>query len=324
MPYPGTVHQRRAWWRSYADGWQFIPAKSVCLISAAPTPPNRRRVRARLRCTSGLWAAVSCQRYEGVVYTTVTRTRMYSKWFLEGVRFKMQIDTEIKMYSDTPPGKDPDSHSPTLRSYHQYLWSKPLPSGRSFDLTTTQPKSYLFHNSALGEWHLSSDSIGHTYSQWKSMAEIIDTIPPTEIGHFFDIASTIGAYIVFPARTINRQQNINMARGTKSKIRDRFDLTLECIKLHYRGEESPLSAVLARYSRFFELFGCFEGYVEFFLLQDLIRKGTTSIDFFLPFHDFGTPAIPRSTDEYNSYRDKVVKFINARNERIRTLYDYPR
>jgi hypothetical protein len=32
-------------------------------------------------------------------------------------------------------GKDPDSHSPTLRNYHRLLWSKPLPSGEFFDLS---------------------------------------------------------------------------------------------------------------------------------------------------------------------------------------------
>jgi len=32
-------------------------------------------------------------------------------------------------------GKDPDSHSYQLASYHQQLWSKPLPSGSDFSLT---------------------------------------------------------------------------------------------------------------------------------------------------------------------------------------------
>lgn len=37
------------------------------------------------------------------------------------------IDTTFDVYSDTPIGRDPDSHSPTLRRYHQMLWSKRLP-----------------------------------------------------------------------------------------------------------------------------------------------------------------------------------------------------
>lgn len=31
------------------------------------------------------------------------------------------IDTTFDFRSETPPGKDADSHSPTLRRYHQLL-----------------------------------------------------------------------------------------------------------------------------------------------------------------------------------------------------------
>ena len=41
--------------------------------------------------------------------------------------------------SDTPPGRDPDALSPTLRRYHQLLWSKPLPSGAPFELDGGPP-----------------------------------------------------------------------------------------------------------------------------------------------------------------------------------------
>ena len=43
------------------------------------------------------------------------------------------IDTRFDTRSDAG-GRDPDSHSKTLRRYHQLLWSKPLPSGALFDL----------------------------------------------------------------------------------------------------------------------------------------------------------------------------------------------
>ena len=69
-------------------------------------------------------------------------------------------------------------------------------------------------------------------------------------------------------------------------IDDRFDITLECIRRHYElttktGDmrsvsSSPLGAVLARYADFFSLFESFEGYVNFFLLQDLVAPETTS------------------------------------------------
>ena len=51
-----------------------------------------------------------------------------------------QIDINFNGFSDTPEGKDPDSHSPTLRKYHKILWSKPLPDGRMFELDLDTPK----------------------------------------------------------------------------------------------------------------------------------------------------------------------------------------
>ena len=85
------------------------------------------------------------------------------------------IDVKFNFYSDTPSGKDPDSYSPTLRRYHQILWSKNLPSGLKFDLDLNTPR-LLHHNSELGEFFLSSDAFGHTYSNVKKMAYVIDKI----------------------------------------------------------------------------------------------------------------------------------------------------
>ena len=51
----------------------------------------------------------------------------------------MTIDIAFDFRTDAPEGKDPDAYSPTLRRYHQLLWSKPLPSGASFDLSDTTP-----------------------------------------------------------------------------------------------------------------------------------------------------------------------------------------
>lgn len=45
---------------------------------------------------------------------------------------EVTIDVAFDFRTDAG-GKDPDSHSPTLRRYHRLLWSKPLPSGEPFD-----------------------------------------------------------------------------------------------------------------------------------------------------------------------------------------------
>ena len=52
------------------------------------------------------------------------------------------IDITFNVYMDSG-GKDPDSHSPTLKKYHRLLWSKPLPSGKTLELIETEINSYL-------------------------------------------------------------------------------------------------------------------------------------------------------------------------------------
>ena len=226
------------------------------------------------------------------------------------------VDTAFDVYSDTPVGKDPDRFSSILRHYHQILWSKPLPDGTSFNLSANYPRAYLHHQSNRGEFFLSSDAFTHTYRNVKAMAPIIQEIPALELDAFFSVCSTIGAYIVFPSQRINGKPTINGARGLSWKIRDRSDLTLECIRRYYVGEESPLGTVLGRYAGFFDLFGSFDAYVEFFLLQDLVMGHTRSINFFLPFDDFRSNPLPSDIKEYRFYKERQVAFVIARNKRI--------
>ena len=130
------------------------------------------------------------------------------------------------------------------------------------------------------------------------------------------IAYTIGDMIVFPAEKINGKPTINVARGFHPRVRDRFDLTLECIRRHYLKEDNPLSATLNRYSFFFGLFDDFAGYVDFFLLQDLVDEARSAVRFLMPFEEFtGTP-LPLTVDAYLEYRRYAIDFIEAWNQRI--------
>jgi hypothetical protein len=228
----------------------------------------------------------------------------------------LTIDTSFDVYSDTPAGRDPDSHSPTLRRYHRLLWNKPLPDGNGFAHSESSPEGHLRATCRHGEFFLSSDSIGHTYRYVKRLSRIVEAVPTEELDRFFSTCSTISAYIVFPSRKIDGRPTINGARGLNWKIRDRFDLTLECIRRHYQNQDSPLGETLERYRLFFKLFGSFRGYIDFFLLQDLVSADKTSVEFFLPFSDFNESPVPSSLDEYLSYKHRVTDFVMARNQRI--------
>ena len=153
------------------------------------------------------------------------------------------IDITFDFRSDTPRGKDPDTFSPTLRRYHQLLWSKPLPSGELFELDVTgAPPYYLHHCSELGEFWLSSDAVAADF-WW--LPPIIDQIPEAERERFDHLACTIGGRMVFPAQRVGGKQTINAARAFHPRIKDRFDLTVECIRRHYLGESSPLASARA-------------------------------------------------------------------------------
>jgi hypothetical protein len=230
----------------------------------------------------------------------------------------MAIDVTFDFRTDAG-GKDPDSHSPTLRRYHRLLWSKPLPSGAFFDLSDTTPGKYLYHHSNLGEFHLTSDSVIQTFTRWKRTRGLSEQFSPSENEAFFSLAYTIGGMLIFPGNLISGKKNINAERGFNYSICDRLDLTLECIRRHYMGLESPLASTLLRYADFFALFDSFSGYVRFFLLDDLLTEDF-GVKFFMAFHDFRSPSFPTDMSDYVRFRQLSIDFIKARNHRIEQIY----
>lgn len=223
------------------------------------------------------------------------------------------IDITFDFRRDTPEGKDPDTYSKTLRRYHKLLWSKHLPCGAFFGLDDAISGHYLYHGSTLGEFSLSSDAVIPTF-KWNK--RIRSLIPEEELNAFNAATYTIGGMMVFPKNRIDGKWTINQARGCTPQIGDRFDLTLECIRRHYIKSKSPLSDVLARYAGFFDLFGSFRGYVEFFLLHDLVSADFSTVKISAPFNDFNGPPIPNSVDEYKAYESAARAFIESRNRRI--------
>lgn len=243
-----------------------------------------------------------------------------SRWTFESASLATKlnmhvIDITYDFRSDSG-GKDPDAYSPTLRRYHRRLWSKPLPCGTFFALSDTERGVYLHHSSSLGNFSLSSDSVIPSFTRWKSLKHITSLFPEAENEAFRAIGYTIGGMMIFPATRVDGKHTINVMRGFTRQIADRFDLTLECIRRHYIGLPSPLGETLSRYATFFSLFKDFRGYVDFFLLNDLVTDDYSSVHFFMPFDNFTTPSVPRDREEYEDYRRCSIEFVNARNRRI--------
>lgn len=230
------------------------------------------------------------------------------------------IDIDYDVRNDSNGG-DPDKCSKILKNYHKKLRSKKLPNGQNFDLSDDIKNTYLYHKSELGEYFLSSDSITHSYWKWKKMKNIIEVIPNEEIMRFLNLSYTIGGFILFPANRVDNKSTINQERWFNQKICDRFDLTLECIRLYYLDQDSPLLSTLKRYDNYFKLFEDFKWYCKYFLLQDLVSSDYTEIKFYLPFNGFKSKPVPESTDEYYEYKKNNIEFLIRRNERIQNYYN---
>jgi len=232
----------------------------------------------------------------------------------------IKIDITYNFSEDYKNGIDPDKYNKILRNWHKLLWVKKLPYKN--DIFLLEEKGYgLYHKSDLGEYWLSSDAIIHTFSTQKTIPKIIDSFSKNEIESFFHIACTIGAYILFPGWQVERKSTINVARGLHPRIADRFDLTLECVRLYYNGildkKLNPLGDAIYRYDSFFKLFTDFKGYCEFFLLHDLTIDNYNQVNFFIPFTGFISKPRPSSVAEYRIYMNNSINFVINRNERIK-------
>lgn len=239
-------------------------------------------------------------------------------------RAERDFDAEFNFEADQPrPTRpDADSDSPTLRRYHQRLWSKPLRSGVMFTLVPppTRRDGYVIYTDASGDqlW-FGSDAITNSYTRWlrpKALVDSIAALSPEQKTRYLHPPYTIGSAMIWPVRSKDRP-TINQARGTRSAIADRMDLTLECIRRHYQGQaDSPLADVLAAYGDFFALFEGFGEFVDFFHFQDLVTPDYQSVRFYLPLEDFSRRGAPLTVDEYVTCMEATLSLIKQRQRRM--------
>jgi hypothetical protein len=234
------------------------------------------------------------------------------------------FDTSFDYKTDIPAraNPDPDSGSPRLRADHELLWTKELCSGVLFAPTAPSDRreGYLIFTDTSGARHwYGSDAITSSYtgrSRTRSLADAIAGLSEDEQARYLNPPYTIGSSMIWPVRKKDKP-TMNQARGLRSLIADRMDLTLECIRRHYTGEpESPLASVLNAYADFFALFDGFAEFVDFFHLQDLVTPDHHEVRFYLPFDNFKRSGMPATKDEYVTYREATLEFIARRNHRM--------
>lgn len=230
---------------------------------------------------------------------------------------------------DVPgPSGDPDSVSIGLRESHQVLWSKSLPGGGLLELSAQDWSGYLKVTSLPGRWTLGSDNFATTHAN--SLPTFSRGLDGFARGHLCEFC-TIGGYIVFPnglaqrlPTSVNntaRRWTMNQARGMESRISDRFDLTLEAIRMFFVGAfhltENPLGDILETYRWWFDLFGRgaegFLAYADFFFLTPMLDD-RGHVKPFGPLSLAFEGALPVDDETaYRAYVDGQGEFVRTRN-----------
>ena len=238
------------------------------------------------------------------------------------------IDVDFDFTTDTPHywdyfwknndslgggGSDPDTQSKTLQKYHKILWSKELPNGEYMDLKIGSGPQYL----TWKDFRFGSDSItaSFRYHRYQYMIEQVkETLDDytSFVENFLRKSYTIGGAIIFP----KWHGGMNQSRGCNPLIRDRWDLTLECIRRHYHNENNPLSKTLEKDRDFFNLFVDFKGYVDFFYLQDCVSPNYDRVNIWLGDGDFSQTPLPQTVKDYLQWINKNLAFVKSRNSRI--------
>lgn len=214
-------------------------------------------------------------------------------------------------------GCDPDSKSATLRQYHQLLWNRELPNGEVLKL---EKDSYYLH---YNDMYFSSDSILASFRYLDNKNFIKKVEEKMGAGYkpfmedFIHRSYTIGGTILLPSF----RGGLNQARGCHKRIRDRWDLTMECIRRHYEGQESPLTKAMEKSRAFFDLFVDFKGFVDFFFLQDLVSEDYSKVLLWYDTPFFEPNPMPKDVDVYLKFIQNELDFLEKRNARIKAFIE---
>ena len=283
--------------------------------------------------------------------------------------------------------RDPDDTSKKLYKMHEFLWNtifimqtdKKIPK-------VFNPKNeceLIIENEKI---HLGSDSIISIYWHWKRMQFIFadnnnknlmekeikklekEVDPKRKEECFYDTkwddktdyknkvkkfiwlylqkANTIGGFMVFPRHNV---PTINTARNY-SKIRDRFDLTLECIRRFYVYQpqnkevsrddyaDNPLFCSLNKNHwpedmKFFKSFASFEEYIDFFCLDAWVTKDKSNKYLVknllsdenvqtLDNWDFNQQEpLPQNAVEWWQFYTNIMSRLDERNKKIEDLLE---
>ena len=255
-----------------------------------------------------------------------------------------------KRYYDKEALPDPDATSKKLYEAHEFLCKL---QGLKVSISEDNDYELVIDGKNI---RLSSDSIMSIYWHWsgkrypyKNMQEIIEkisselqkkseynkrNIPFKEfIKSYLQKANTIGGFVVFPKHYL---PTVNTERGRSGKIRDRFDLTLECIRRAYQygdfycEDDNPLFGISEEDKEFFRMFGSFENYAKFFCLNgsydgkhNWVNETGQVLNLFdnqpLDNWDFNKSEVLPTADNWWTFYRNIMDRLDARNKQTAKL-----
>ena len=264
--------------------------------------------------------------------------------------------------------RDPDTLSQKLYYMHEYIWNLRCNQYSIPQVKKVNDECKLIidkENIILG-----SDSFISIYWHWRDMQlllkeiakfnynnenlienEIInmekEIVKPRQEKCFYDEnwdkikrfiwlylqkSNTIGGFIVFPR---HETPTVNTKRGSSSKICDRFDLTLECIRRAYQygdfysEENNPLFGIPKEDKEFFKMFGSFENYIRFFCLEAWVNENYTTVNDLLSEDGKGSlptkewlatdNILPKTDKQWWTFYRNIMDRLDARNKQIEKL-----
>lgn len=303
------------------------PRRTVGRVQGEPFRPVPGHPEGSSALASGCVAAervAGIQRFQGSIAGLEGRRCQNLPMRVFDLTFDYETDRPARTKADA------DRDSPRLRLDHELLWTKPLRSGVTFApiAPLARREGYLIWTDGSGARHwYGSDAITQSYTRWaspKELAEAKAALSDEQRTLYLGPPYTIASSTIWPVRSIDLP-TINTARGfgpTGRVLRDRIDLTLECIRRHYVGTENALASVLTAYNDFFSLFEGFPEFTEFFHFQDLVSPDFSAVRSLMCFDEvlaqpaFEREATPTTVEEYVAYREATMKFITRRGNRM--------
>jgi len=217
-------------------------------------------------------------------------------------------------------GSNPNTDSETLRKYHRLLWNRELPNGQLMELEWggSDNRLFLWNGMKFASEYLTTAFIGRwSDSPFQGVLDaVVDSTPDYRSyveGYLHDF-NTIGGFVILPVQLIGLRRVFTMK--SRKPLHGRWDLMLECIRRHYAGEDNLLSDACRRDIEFLNLFVDFEGYVQFFYLQDCLDSATGKVKFWIGDGDLRNDTLPRDVEEYRKWIEAQREFVKARNIRI--------